>query len=71
MMVEPLIALEAPKLEGPRGIFTTSLYGQSAPDCDSYFPTIYGLKLDIKIVFFSHFDYAVLGAMVKVLKTYV
>jgi hypothetical protein len=28
---EPLIALGAPKLEGPRGIFSISLYGQSAP----------------------------------------
>jgi hypothetical protein len=29
----PPIALGAPKLEGPRGIFPTSLYGQSAPVC--------------------------------------
>jgi hypothetical protein len=28
----PPIALGAPKLEGPRGIFPTSLYGQSAPE---------------------------------------
>jgi hypothetical protein len=27
----PPITLGAPKLEGPRGIFPTSLYGQSAP----------------------------------------
>jgi hypothetical protein len=25
------MSLEAPNLEGPRGIFPTSLYGQSAP----------------------------------------
>jgi hypothetical protein len=29
----PPIALGAPNLEGPRGIFPTSLYGQSAPVC--------------------------------------
>jgi hypothetical protein len=31
MLGGPPIALGAPKLEGPRGIFPTSLYGQSAP----------------------------------------
>jgi hypothetical protein len=31
MLRGPPIALGAPNLEGPRGIFPTSLYGQSAP----------------------------------------
>jgi hypothetical protein len=29
----PPIALGAPNLEGPSGIFPTSLYGRSAPEC--------------------------------------
>jgi hypothetical protein len=34
----PPIALGAPNLEGPRGIFPTSLYGQSTPACRTLIP---------------------------------
>jgi hypothetical protein len=44
----PPIALGGPNLEGPRGIFPTSLYGQSAPECGhSKFEEFYRVHMNI------------------------